>query len=75
MDIVFLKGLQIDRIIPFVKSSDFLLAGTPGERMTGIIRLAFPVPRVRLAVNKKEAIRGMSDVCIQIERGSRIDHA
>jgi dihydroneopterin aldolase len=121
MDIVFLKGLQIDtvigifdwerqirqtvvidlemgtdirpsaatddislaldyktvseRIINFVEGCEFLLVETLAEKITQIIREEFSVPWVRLTLNKKGAIRGASDVGIQIERGSRTDHA
>ncbi|MFN3919075.1 MAG: dihydroneopterin aldolase [Methylohalobius sp.] len=57
------------RLIAFVEESDFYLVETLAERIAQIILSEFPVPWVRLSLNKKGAIRGASDVGVIIERG------
>lgn len=63
------------RIISFVESSEFFLVETMAERIATIIMEEFSVPWVRVTLNKKGAIRGASDVGIQIERGGQSAHA
>ncbi len=63
------------RIIAFVEESQFLLVETLAERITRIVMDEFGVPWVRLTLNKKGAIRGASDVGIQIERSAVAPHA
>lgn len=58
------------RIIGFVEESQFYLVEKLAEEITTIILTEFDVPRVRLTLNKKGAIRGASDVGIIIERGA-----
>jgi dihydroneopterin aldolase len=57
------------RIIAFVEASEFLLVETLAEKISAIIIEEFSVSWLRLTLNKKGAIRGASDVGIQIERG------
>lgn len=59
------------RIISFVEGSEFFLVETLAEKITVILTEEFRVPWVRLTLNKKGAIRGVSDVGIMIERGSK----
>ena len=68
------KAVSI-RIISFVESSEFFLVETMAERIATIIMEEFSVPWVRVTLNKKGAIRGASDVGIQIERGDQSAHA
>ncbi len=59
------------RIIAFVEESRFQLVETLAERIAQIILDEFPVPWVRLRLNKPGAIRGARDVGVLIERGRR----
>jgi len=58
------------RLIEFVSGSEFQLVETLAERVTDIVLTEFPVPWVRLQLNKYGAVRGARDVGIIIERGS-----
>lgn len=59
------------RLISFVESSEFQLVETLAEHIAGIIIDEFHVPWLRLSVNKQGAVRGVRDVGVIIERGSR----
>ncbi len=59
------------RLIRFVGESDFQLVETLAERCAQIILDEFDVPWVHLALNKKGAVRGATDVGVIIERGER----
>ena len=59
------------RISSFIEDSSFFLVETMAEEVAKIILSEFPTPWVRLTLNKKGAIRGATDVGIQIERGLR----
>ena len=59
------------RIGSFIEDSSFFLVETMAEEVAKIILSEFPTPWVRLTLNKKGAIRGATDVGIQIERGLR----
>ncbi len=59
------------RVIAFVGESSFQLVETLTERVADLIVSEFNVPWVRVAVNKKGAIRGATDVGVIIERGHR----
>lgn len=61
------------RLIEYVGSSDFQLVETLAERISEIILNEFPVPWVRVTLNKVGAIRGASGVGIVIERGVKPD--
>ena len=59
------------RIISFVEAAEFQLVETLAERIAGIIRDEFPVPWVRVRLNKQGAVRGARDVGVIIERGEK----
>ncbi len=59
------------RIISFVENSEFLLVEKLVVEIANILRNEFAVPWVKIALNKKGAIRGASDVGIVIERGQK----
>jgi dihydroneopterin aldolase len=59
------------RMIQFVGDSEFQLVETLAERCVEIIRKEYNVNWVRLALNKKGAVRGARDVGVIIERGVR----
>ena len=59
------------RLISFVENSDCQLIETLAERVAEIVLHEFNVPWVRLSVNKQGAVRGVRDVGVIIERGSR----
>jgi len=59
------------RVIEFVGGSDFQLVETLTERIAELVLEEFPVPWVRVTVNKQGAVRGARDVGVIIERGSR----
>lgn len=59
------------RLIEYVGSSQFRLVETLAERIAEIALKEFKTPWVRVRVNKKGAVRGASDVGVEIERGTR----
>ena len=59
------------RVIEFVSGSEFRLVETLADRVAALVREEFPVPWVRLRLNKKYAIRGATDVGVVVERGER----
>lgn len=59
------------RITAFVGGGRFQLVETLAERVAGILLDEFKVPWCRLRVNKLGAVRGVRDVGIIIERGTR----
>jgi len=59
------------RVIAFVEKSEFQLVETLAERVAEIVLNEFPVPWLRLQVNKVGALRGARDVGVIIERGHR----
>jgi dihydroneopterin aldolase len=59
------------RIISFVEKSDCQLIETLAERVADILLREFKVPWLRLSLNKQGAVRGVRDVGVIIERGSR----
>jgi dihydroneopterin aldolase len=56
------------RVIAFVGDSEFLLVETLAHRTAMLLLEEFPVPWVRLSLNKPGAIRGSRDVGVTIER-------
>lgn len=60
------------RVIAFVEASEFRLVETLAERVAGLILQEFPVPWLRLRLDKHGAIRGAGQVGLVIER-RRID--
>ncbi|MBL4606529.1 MAG: dihydroneopterin aldolase [Pseudomonadales bacterium] len=59
------------RIISFVEQSEFQLVETLAERITDIVLNEFGVPWVKLRLGKPGAIKGSTDVGVEIERGCR----
>jgi 7,8-dihydroneopterin aldolase/epimerase/oxygenase len=59
------------RLMDFVGASEFELVETLAERIAEIILTEFDVPWLRLSLNKKGAVRGVRDVGVIIERGSK----
>jgi dihydroneopterin aldolase len=59
------------RLMEFVGGSEFFLVETLAERVAALILEEFPVPWVRVRVNKQGAVRGARDVGVIIERGVR----
>ncbi len=59
------------RLIDFVGNSEFQLVETLAERAAEVVLNEFPVPWLRLQLNKRGAVRGARDVGVIIERGTR----
>lgn len=60
-----------DRLISFVKQSDFFLVERLISEIATLILTEFNVPWVKVTLNKKGAIGAGIDVGIVIERGTR----
>jgi len=58
------------RVQQFAGESSFQLVETLAERIAEIILKEFPVPWVRVCINKKGAVRNADAVGVVIERGS-----
>ncbi len=58
------------RLIDFVKNSEFQLVETLAEKITEIILSEFGVKKVKLTLNKGEAVTGAQGVGVIIERSS-----
>ena len=59
------------RLISFVENSEFQLVETLAEHVAEVLLNDFNIPWLRLTVNKQGAVRGVRDVGVIIERGSR----
>lgn len=59
------------RLFAYIGESEFNLVETLAERVAGIIIDEFGVQWCRIRLNKKGAVRGVRDVGVIIERGSR----
>lgn len=59
------------RLVAFAGASHFGLVETLAERVADILLGEFKVPWCRVRINKQGAVRGVRDVGIVIERGSR----
>lgn len=59
------------RVIGFVSASQFQLVETLAEKVAEILMAEFPIPWLRLRLNKAGAIRGAADVGVILERGTR----
>jgi dihydroneopterin aldolase len=59
------------RLIAFVEAAEFQLVETLAERCAELVLEEFPVPWLRLTLNKTGAVRGARDVGVVIERGER----
>lgn len=60
------------RVVGFVEASEFFLVETLAEKVCELILTEFPVPWVRLSLNKIGAIGEGIDVGVVIERGRNI---
>lgn len=60
-----------DRIVSFVESSEFYLVEKLIEEIANILLTEFPIPWVKIVLNKKGAISRARDVGIIIERGQK----
>ena len=60
-----------DRIVGFVEASEFFLVETLIEEVSRILLKEFPIPWVKITLNKKGAISRARDVGIVIERGQK----
>ncbi|MGB0713102.1 MAG: dihydroneopterin aldolase [Gammaproteobacteria bacterium] len=58
------------RVQGFVEDSSYELVETLAEKVAELILTEFPVPWVRLTLNKQGAVRGARDVGIIIERSA-----
>ncbi len=59
------------RVTAFVSDSRFQLVETLTEKIAELILGEFHVPWVRVAINKRGAIRGATDVGVIVERGRK----
>jgi len=59
------------RIMTFVGDSEFELVEKKKKKVTSIILTEFNTTWVKLTLNKKGAVRGVRDVGVIIERGSK----
>ena len=59
------------RVMAFVGGSQFQLVETLTERIAELVLNEFQAPWVRVAVNKRGAIRGATDVGVIVERGRK----
>ncbi len=59
------------RVVSFVEASEFLLVEKLIEEIATLLRSEFPIPWVRIVLNKRGAITRAKDVGIIIERGSK----
>ena len=60
-----------NRLTEYVGASEFELIETLAEKVAGILLDEFKVRWCRLRLNKRGAVRGVRDIGIIIERGSR----
>lgn len=60
-----------ERLFDYVGNSEFELVETLAEKVAELILNEFPVPWLRLKLNKKGAVPGVRDIGIIIERGER----
>jgi dihydroneopterin aldolase len=59
------------RLFSYISETEFLLVETLAENVATILLSEFQVPWCRIRLNKKGAVRGVRDVGVIIERGSR----
>ena len=59
------------RLFSYISETEFLLVETLAENVSGILLDEFQVPWCRIRLNKKGAVRGVRDVGVIIERGSK----
>ena len=63
------------RVQQFVGESSFFLVETLTERIAALVLDEFPVPWVRVRLNKVGALRGAAGVGIVVERGRRSEES
>ena len=61
----------VDRIVEFAGASEFQLVETLAERIAAIVREEFSAPWCRVRIGKPGVLRGVREVGVVIERGSR----
>ena len=59
------------RLFSYISETEFSLVETLAENVAAIILDEFKVPWCRIRLNKKGAVRGVRDVGVIIERGSK----
>ena len=59
------------RLFAYIGDSEFQLVETLTEKVSEILLNEFKVPWCRIRLNKKGALRGVRDVGVIIERGSK----
>lgn len=59
------------RLAAYIEDSQFKLVETLAERCAELLMAEFPIPWLRLSVNKKGAVSIAEDVGVIIERGRR----
>lgn len=60
-----------ERVVSFVEKSEFFLVEKLIEEIATVLRTEFPIPWVRIVLNKRGAITRAKDVGIIIERGEK----
>jgi dihydroneopterin aldolase len=60
-----------ERVVSFVEASEFFLVEKLIEEIATILRNEFPIPWVKIVLNKRGAITRARDVGIIIERGKK----
>ncbi|WP_150047241.1 MULTISPECIES: dihydroneopterin aldolase [Methylomonas] len=60
-----------DRVVNFVEASEYFLVETLIEEIARLLLSEFPIPWVKIVLNKKGAISRARDVGIIIERGQK----
>ena len=60
-----------ERVVSFVEKSEFFLVEKLIEEIATILRTEFPIPWIRIVLNKRGAITRAKDVGIIIERGEK----
>jgi 7,8-dihydroneopterin aldolase/epimerase/oxygenase len=60
------------RLFAFIGESEFQLVETLAENVASILINEFNVPWCKIRLNKKGAVRGVRDVGVIIERGSKV---
>lgn len=60
-----------ERVVAFVEASEFFLVEKLIEELATLLRSEFPIPWVKIMLNKRGAITRARDVGIIIERGEK----
>ncbi len=62
------------RVMAFTENSRFHLVEALAEGIAELVLREFPVPWLRVRVNKQGAVRGVRDVGVIIERSGKVSH-